>query len=108
MRVALPSAGHRAQLPRRDHEARRHHAEVRRADRQARRLRPAQRRGELDRRAAGRGDLHHGAVAAWRRCRAKDGSFPGAKALITMPGGESLTIETTALATLALIPSGYR
>ena len=33
----------------------------------------------------------------------KDGSFPGAKESITMSGGESLTIETTALATLALI-----
>jgi uncharacterized protein YfaS (alpha-2-macroglobulin family) len=35
--------------------------------------------------------------------QAKDGSFPGAKESITMSGGESLTIETTALATLALI-----
>lgn len=43
MCVALPPAGRRARLPRRDHEARRHHAEARRADRQARRLRPAQR-----------------------------------------------------------------
>lgn len=33
----------------------------------------------------------------------KDGGFPGAKESITMSGGESLTIETTALATLALI-----
>jgi hypothetical protein len=33
----------------------------------------------------------------------KDGSFPGAKESITMSGGESLTIETTALAVLALI-----
>jgi hypothetical protein len=33
----------------------------------------------------------------------KDGSFTGAKESITMSGGESLTIETTALATLALI-----
>ena len=33
----------------------------------------------------------------------KDGSFPGAKESITMSGGESLTIETTALAALALI-----
>lgn len=33
----------------------------------------------------------------------KDGSFEGAKESITMSGGESLTIETTALATLALI-----
>jgi len=31
------------------------------------------------------------------------GSFPGAKESITMSGGESLTIETTAIATLALI-----
>ena len=35
--------------------------------------------------------------------QAKDGSFTGAKESITMSGGESLTIETTALATLALI-----
>jgi hypothetical protein len=33
----------------------------------------------------------------------KDGSFPGAKESITMSGGESLTVEATALATLALI-----
>ncbi|HEY5949053.1 MAG TPA: MG2 domain-containing protein, partial [Kofleriaceae bacterium] len=33
----------------------------------------------------------------------KDGSFDGAKESITMSGGESLTIETTSLATLALI-----
>ncbi len=33
----------------------------------------------------------------------KDGSFTGAKESITMSGGESLTIETTSLATLALI-----
>jgi alpha-2-macroglobulin-like protein len=33
----------------------------------------------------------------------KDGSFPGAKESITMSGGESLAIETTALATLAMI-----
>jgi uncharacterized protein YfaS (alpha-2-macroglobulin family) len=33
----------------------------------------------------------------------KDGSFEGAKESITMSGGESLVIETTALATLALI-----
>jgi len=33
----------------------------------------------------------------------KDGSFTGAKETITMSGGESLTIETTALAVLALI-----
>ncbi|HEX3476888.1 MAG TPA: MG2 domain-containing protein [Kofleriaceae bacterium] len=35
--------------------------------------------------------------------QAKDGSFPGATQSITMSGGESLTVETTALATLALI-----
>jgi hypothetical protein len=35
--------------------------------------------------------------------QAKDGGFPGAKETITMSGGESLEIETTALATLALI-----
>ena len=33
----------------------------------------------------------------------KNGSFPGGKESITMSGGESLTIEATALATLALI-----
>lgn len=35
--------------------------------------------------------------------QAKDGSFPGAKETITMSGGESLTIESTALAVLALL-----
>ena len=35
--------------------------------------------------------------------QAKDGSFPGARESITMSGGESLTIEATALAVLALI-----
>jgi hypothetical protein len=35
--------------------------------------------------------------------QAKNGSFPGAKETITMSGGESLDIETTALATLALL-----
>ena len=35
--------------------------------------------------------------------QAKDGSFTGAKETITMSGGESLTIETTALAVLALL-----
>ncbi len=35
-----------------------------------------------------------------------DGSFPGAAQSITMSGGDSLTIETTALAALALIESG--
>lgn len=33
----------------------------------------------------------------------KDGSFPGAKESITMSGGESLAIETTALATIAML-----
>jgi A-macroglobulin complement component/carboxypeptidase family protein/alpha-2-macroglobulin family protein len=33
----------------------------------------------------------------------KDGSFAGAKETITMSGGESLVIETTALATLAML-----
>jgi len=33
----------------------------------------------------------------------KDGSFPGAKESITMSGGESLAIEATSLATLAMI-----
>jgi len=37
------------------------------------------------------------------RMQGKDGSFPGAKETITMSGGESLTIETTALAVLALL-----
>jgi hypothetical protein len=35
--------------------------------------------------------------------QAKDGSFPGAKETITMSGGESLVIETTSLAVLALL-----
>ncbi|HEY6179087.1 MAG TPA: hypothetical protein VIX73_31755, partial [Kofleriaceae bacterium] len=35
--------------------------------------------------------------------QSKDGSFPGAHESITMSGGESLAIETTALATLALL-----
>ncbi|MBL0216241.1 MAG: hypothetical protein IPQ07_20445 [Myxococcales bacterium] len=35
--------------------------------------------------------------------QAKDGSFPGAKETITMSGGESLTIEATSLAVLALL-----
>lgn len=35
--------------------------------------------------------------------QAKDGSFPGAKETITMSGGESLTIEATALSVLALL-----
>ena len=35
--------------------------------------------------------------------QAQDGSFPGARESITMSGGESLTIEATALAVLALI-----
>jgi hypothetical protein len=35
--------------------------------------------------------------------QARDGSFPGARESITMSGGESLTIESTALAVLALI-----
>jgi hypothetical protein len=35
--------------------------------------------------------------------QAKDGSFPGAKETITMSGGESVVIETTSLALLALI-----
>jgi len=35
--------------------------------------------------------------------QAKDGSFPGAKETITMSGGESMTIEATALAVLALL-----
>jgi hypothetical protein len=42
-------------------------------------------------------------VARLARIQAKDGSFPGAKETITMSGGESLAIETTALAVLALI-----
>ena len=35
--------------------------------------------------------------------QAKDGGFPGAKETITMSGGESLGIETTALAVMALV-----
>lgn len=35
--------------------------------------------------------------------QAKDGSFPGAKETITMSGGDSMTIEATALAVLALL-----
>lgn len=35
--------------------------------------------------------------------QSKDGSFPGAKETITMSGGESLTIESTALAVMALL-----
>src|SRR5690606_10690876 len=35
--------------------------------------------------------------------QAKDGGFPGAQETITKSGGESLVIETTALAALALI-----
>jgi hypothetical protein len=38
--------------------------------------------------------------------RAADGSFPGAKESITMSGGQSLVVETTALAALALIRAG--
>ncbi|HEX4416971.1 MAG TPA: alpha-2-macroglobulin family protein [Kofleriaceae bacterium] len=40
--------------------------------------------------------------------QAKDGSWSGAKESITMSGGESLTIESTALATLALIKASPR
>ena len=42
-------------------------------------------------------------AARLAKLQAKDGGFPGAKETITMSGGESLEIETTALATLALI-----
>jgi uncharacterized protein YfaS (alpha-2-macroglobulin family) len=42
-------------------------------------------------------------VARLAAMQAKDGSFTGAKETITMSGGESLTIEATALAVLALI-----
>ena len=45
----------------------------------------------------------HGMVERLVAMQAKDGSFPGAKESITMSGGESLTIETTSLAALALI-----
>ena len=38
-----------------------------------------------------------------RAMQAKDGSFTGAKESITMSGGESLAIETTSLAVLAMI-----
>ena len=40
--------------------------------------------------------------------QAKDGSFPGAAESITRSGGESLLVETTALATLALTAAGHR
>ena len=47
----------------------------------------------------------HGGEMAKRLAdmQAKTGGFPGAKETITMSGGESLEIETTALATLALL-----
>ncbi len=47
-----------------------------------------------------------GAAAMAKRLvelQAKDGSFPGAKESITMSGGESLTVEATSLAVLAMI-----
>jgi uncharacterized protein YfaS (alpha-2-macroglobulin family) len=47
-------------------------------------------------------------VGRLARMQAKDGSFPGAQETITMSGGESLTIEATALATLALIKASPR
>ncbi|MBV8756901.1 MAG: hypothetical protein JO257_06495 [Deltaproteobacteria bacterium] len=43
------------------------------------------------------------AVKRLAALQSKDGSFTGAKESITMSGGESLAIETTALATLAFI-----
>jgi alpha-2-macroglobulin-like protein len=43
------------------------------------------------------------AVKRLAALQAKDGSFPGAQQSITMSGGESLAIETTALATLAML-----
>ncbi|MEO7734927.1 MAG: alpha-2-macroglobulin family protein, partial [Kofleriaceae bacterium] len=42
-------------------------------------------------------------IARLAALQAKDGSFAGAKESITMSGGESLTIEATSLATLALL-----
>ena len=56
--------------------------------------------------ATNTGLLNGGGADAVKRLAAlqgKDGSFTGAKESITMSGGESLTIETTALATLAFI-----
>ncbi|HEX3760728.1 MAG TPA: MG2 domain-containing protein [Kofleriaceae bacterium] len=54
-----------------------------------------------------RGAPHAGETTAMVKrlaaMQARDGSFPGAKESITMSGGESLTVEATALATLALI-----
>jgi uncharacterized protein YfaS (alpha-2-macroglobulin family) len=43
------------------------------------------------------------AMDALLRLQAKDGSFPGAAQSITMSGGSSLLVETTSLATLALV-----
>jgi A-macroglobulin complement component/carboxypeptidase family protein/alpha-2-macroglobulin family protein len=53
--------------------------------------------------AAPRADETTAMVKKLAALQARDGSFPGGKESITMSGGESLTIETTALAVLALI-----
>ncbi|HET9622346.1 MAG TPA: MG2 domain-containing protein [Kofleriaceae bacterium] len=45
----------------------------------------------------------HAMVDRLAGLQGKDGAWPGAKESITMSGGESLVIETTALATIALI-----
>lgn len=44
-----------------------------------------------------------GVVARLARLQGKDGGFAGAKESITMSGGESLNVETTSLAMLAMI-----
>jgi len=53
--------------------------------------------------AAPQSDETRAMVRRLAAMQAKDGSFPGATQSITMSGGASLTIEATALATLALI-----
>jgi hypothetical protein len=53
--------------------------------------------------AAPRADETSAMVKKLAALQAGDGSFPGARESITMSGGESLTIESTALAVLALI-----
>ena len=55
---------------------------------------------------AARDDATRGAVARLAAMQAADGSFPGADHSITRSGGEALTIETTALAALALLAAG--
>ena len=54
------------------------------------------------------GDAARGksALAALMRTQANDGSFTGKKHSITVSGGHSLTVETTALAVMAMLKSG--